>query len=269
MRHIRALFLSHGAPSSIEDTEWMAALEKLGEELGPVRGIVVLSAHWVAKELHAGPLTPSPLIYDFFGFPERLYRARYPAPPGSDLLEILKGLPGIGPITPAPGRGLDHGMWVPLKGLFPSADIPVLGLSLPGVDPARLYALGQALAPLRDGGILVVGSGGMTHNLGALIANERAPVVSWAQTFDHWVVEKIESGDIHSLIEFWKNAPNAPLAHPTTEHFAPLFVAMGAAGENFQVSFPVDFFRYGSLSLRSVAFWSPEASPDATLSLRA
>ncbi len=259
MGKIRSLFLSHGAPSSIEDTEWMAALKNFGESLEKINGVLVLSAHWVEKSLYAGPLTPTPLIYDFWGFPERLYRVRYSAPIGSNILDALQDLPGIGPIMPAPERGLDHGMWVPMTGLFPSADIPVLGLSLPGTDPGRLYALGQTLAPLREKGILVVGSGGMTHNLGALISNDKAPVVHWAHAFDRWATEKIQSGDHTSLINFWKEAPNASLAHPTIEHFAPLFVAMGAAGEESQPSFPVDMFRYGSLSLRSVAFWSPDA----------
>ena len=112
---------------------------------------------------------------------------------------------------------------------------------------------------LSEQGVLVVGSGGMTHNLGALIPNEKAPVVPWAKAFDHWVTKKLESRDDNSLLNFWKDAPNAALAHPTTEHFAPLFVAMGAAGVESQPSFPVDMFRYGSLSLRSVAFWSPGA----------
>ncbi|MGC8529307.1 MAG: DODA-type extradiol aromatic ring-opening family dioxygenase [Leptospirillia bacterium] len=253
---LRSLFVSHGAPLSLDDEDWMSALKNFREKLKDFRGIIILSAHWVERGLFAGPLLPSPLIYDFWGFPERLYRIRYPAPPGKDLLPILQKLPGIGQVTPAPSRGLDHGMWVPLIGLLPQADIPVLGLSLPETDPAHLYALGQTLAPLMDEGILVVGSGGLTHNLGALRSEENHAVSTWAQEFDQWVVQKLEAANISSLLNFTKDAPNASLAHPTIEHFAPLFVAMGAAGERFQVSFPVDMFRYGSLSLRSVAFWN-------------
>ncbi len=263
MNRLQALFISHGAPLSLEDEDWMKSLRSFGEKLGDIRGIIILSAHWVERGLFAGPLIPSPLIYDFWGFPERLYRIHYPAPPGADLLRVLQKLPGIGPVTPAPSRGLDHGMWVPLIGLLPQADIPVLGLSLPGTEPGRLHSLGQALAPLRDEGILVMGSGGLTHNLGALMAGENHAVTPWAQEFDQWVVRKLESSDIPSLLNFRKDAPNASLSHPTIEHLAPLFAAMGAAGEGFRVSFPVDMFRYGSLSLRSVAFWNPEppASP--------
>lgn len=260
MGTLPTLFLSHGAPNSLEDSEWMETLNTLGRSLTDVRGVVVLSAHWVEQGIFAGPLAPSPLIYDFYGFPERLYRVRYPAPPGAELFEIIKSLPGMPPITAAPGRGLDHGVWVPMMGLFPAADLPVLGLSLPGTDPARLYALGQSLAPLREQGILVVGSGGMTHNLGALIPQENAPSVPWAHAFDQWATDRLEASDALSLIDFRRKAPNAALAHPTIEHFAPLFVAMGAAGETFRVSFPVDIFRYGSLSLRSAAFWSPAGS---------
>ena len=261
MSRLQSLFVSHGAPSSTEDEEWMTSLQNLGEKLGDIRGIIILSAHWVERGLFAGPLLPSSLIYDFWGFPERLYRIRYPAPPGADLLPILQKLPGIGPITPAPSRGLDHGMWVPLLGLRPEADIPVLGLSLPGTDPGRLHSLGQALLPLRDEGILVIGSGGLTHNLGALAAGENHATAPWAEEFDQWVVQKLESSDISALLNFRKEAPNASLSHPTIEHFAPLFVAMGAAGEGFHVTFPVDMFRYGSLSLRSVAFWNRAPSP--------
>jgi len=254
MERLPTAFVSHGAPFSLEDEEWMRALRVWGESLKEVKGVLVLSAHWVSERLEAGPLESVPLIYDFWGFPERLYQLTYSAPPSPTIFQLLKDLPGIGNLLASPKRGLDHGMWVPLKGLFPDASRPVLGLSLPGTDPARLYELGQGLAPLREQGILILASGGVTHNLGALTAGDQSPSAPWAREFDQWVKERLVEGDLTSLLDFRRKAPHAALAHPSIEHFVPLFVALGAAGSGARVDFPVEIFRYGTLSLRSVTF---------------
>jgi len=254
MERLPTAFVSHGAPFSLEDEEWMRALRVWGESLKEVKGVLVLSAHWVSERLEAGPLESVPLIYDFWGFPERLYHVTYSAPPSPTIFQLLKDLPGIGNLLASPKRGLDHGMWVPLKGLFPDASRPVLGLSLPGTDPARLYELGQGLAPLREQGILILASGGVTHNLGALTAGAREVASPWAWEFDQWVKDRLLEGDLNSLFDFRRKAPHAALAHPSIEHFVPLFVALGAAGSGARVDFPVEIFRYGTLSLRSVTF---------------
>ena len=149
-------------------------------------------------------------------------------------------------------------MWVPLRGLFPKAEIPVLGLSLPGLSPGALFSLGQSLAPLRDEGVLILCSGGMTHNLGILLPWMEAPAEDWAATFDRWAADRLSEGDAAALLDFLARAPFARRAHPTSEHFAPLFVALGAvSGKMTQVSFPVTGFRWGTLSMRSVEFRAP------------
>jgi 4,5-DOPA dioxygenase extradiol len=146
-------------------------------------------------------------------------------------------------------------MWVPLKGLFPKADIPVLGLSIPGLSPEYLYEFGKRLSPLRNEGVLILCSGGMTHNLGDLNFQEAAPPESWAVEFDQWVVGRLLARDVRSLLKFDTQAPFSHKAHPSTEHFAPLFISLGAGeGSLSEISFPVSGFRWGTLSMRSVQF---------------
>jgi 4,5-DOPA dioxygenase extradiol len=247
-------FVSHGAPLSLEDTEWRESLGLWGKSIGQVKAILVLSAHWVTSHPMIGPLDPVPLIYDFWGFPERFYQLTYPSPVSPELGRRLASMPGLEDLRPIPSRGLDHGMWVPLAGLFPEGEIPVLGLSLPGFSPEKLYALGKSLAPLREEGILFLASGGMTHNLGELDPNLHAPPRPWALSFDQWVAEALSKSDISSLLDFETRAPHPRKSHPTLEHFAPLFVALGSAEGYSRVTFPVTGFRWGSLSLRSVQF---------------
>lgn len=248
-------FVSHGAPVSLEDTPWMEDLDRWGKSFGAVREILVLSAHWVTRRLLAAPAKKFPLLFDFFGFPDRFYKLDYPCPASSILLGRLPALTGLDSMQVDPERGLDHGMWVPLRGLFPNAEIPVLGLSLPGLAPMDLFRLGERLSPLRDEGVLILCSGGMTHNLGYLRGEMAAPPEEWAIRFDGWVTERILAGDNDSILDFEHQAPFAHRAHPSTEHFAPLFVALGASGAaGGPVSFPVTGFRWGTLSMRSVQF---------------
>ncbi len=247
-------FVSHGAPVSVEDTEWMSQLLRWGRSLANVQSILVLSAHWVTSELAIGPLVATPLIYDFFGFPERFYRMTYRALPAPDLARSIESQVGLGNIVGMAVRGLDHGMWVPLSGMFPSGNIKVLGMSLPGLDPRRLYALGKALAPLRAQGVLILASGGITHNLFELDPDPLAAPFKWAVEFDRWIEDALKTGNMEAVLDFERKGPDPSRAHPSTEHLAPLFVALGAAEGDAHVTCPVEGFRWGSLSLRSFLF---------------
>ncbi|MGW4193617.1 dioxygenase family protein [Streptomyces sp. NPDC005004] len=223
-----ALYLSHGAPPLADDPVWPGQLAAWSAKLPRPRAILVVSAHWEEAPLALGATSTVPLVYDFWGFPEHYYRVRYAAPGAPELADSVRKLlraPGT-PVQDIPDRGLDHGAYVPLVEMFPDADIPVLQVSLPTLDPARLMDLGRKLAPLRDEGVLIVGSGFFTHNLAAL---RHAGVPSWSAEFDDWGRRALEARDWDALLDFQATSPAGRYAHPRTEHFAPLFVAMGAA----------------------------------------
>ncbi|MQY30299.1 dioxygenase family protein [Nocardia aurantia] len=219
-----ALYLSHGAPPLADDPIWPGQLAAWSAELPRPRAILVVSAHWEDAPVTLGATTAVPLVYDFWGFPEHYYRVRYPAPGAPELAAKVRALLG-GTVHEAPDRGLDHGAYVPLVEMYPAADIPVLQLSMPTLDPAGLFDLGRALAPLREEGVLIIGSGFFTHNLRAL---QSADVPAWSREFDEWGRETIAAGDIDALLDFRHTAPGPSVAHPRTEHFAPLFVTLGA-----------------------------------------
>ncbi len=215
----------------------------------------MVSAHWEAAPVAVSSTTAgTPLVYDFWGFPQKYYEVTYAAPPAPALAAAVAGLLGGGgePLHQDPARGLDHGAYVPLVEMYPAADVPILQLSLPTLDPRRLYALGQRLAPLRDEGVLVVGSGFTTHNLAWF--NPGAPADAPAPTpsieFDHWAAETMAAGDIDALLDFARRAPAAREAHPRTEHWAPIYVALGAASGGGASRSMIGGFWYG-LSKRS------------------
>src|SRR5882757_7717127 len=168
-----ALYLSHGAPPLADDPLWPGELAAWADALPRPRAVLMVSAHWEEAPLALGATTTVPLVYDFGGFPERYYRVSYPAPGAPALAEdVRKLLRGAGhpvqDVQDVPDRGLDHGAYVPLVEMFPAADIPVLQVSMPSLEPAKLLEVGRRLAPLRDEGVLIVGSGFFTHNLAAL-----------------------------------------------------------------------------------------------------
>jgi len=226
-----AIYLGHGAPPLVDDPLWVAQLEGWARALPRPRAILMVSAHWESAPLTIGATRDGvPLVYDFGGFPERYYHARYPAPGSPDLAARVRGLlSGSEPVADQPDRGLDHGAYVPLTVMYPDADIPVLQISMPTLDPARLTGIGEKLRPLRDEGVLIIGSGFLTHGL-PFLRDFRfdAPPPGWSAEFDHWAGQALDSGNIDALATF-RTAPGARYAHPTTEHFAPLFVALGAA----------------------------------------
>ncbi|MBP8882509.1 MAG: dioxygenase [Dermatophilaceae bacterium] len=245
------LYLSHGAPPLADDARWTAELRAWSAGLERPRDILVVSAHWEAAPIALSSTTGVPLLYDFWGFPQRYYEVTYAAPPAPELAARTARLlseAGL-PVARDESRGLDHGAYVPLVEMFPEANVPVLQLSLPTLDPATLYAVGQHLAPLRDEGTLIIGSGFTTHNLAWFNprAGADASAPSASVEFDQWAAEAMAAEDLDALLDFERRAPAAREAHPRTEHWAPIYVALGAAVGD----------RGGSLTNRSVidGFW--------------
>jgi 4,5-DOPA dioxygenase extradiol len=255
-----AVFISHGSPMvAIETDDYTRALGSLGARYPDARALVVVSAHWQEPwPLRVTAWQRSRIIHDFGGFPEPLYRLDYPAPGAPDLAaEIAERLSGSGHrVALDRERGLDHGAWVPLRLAWPAATIPVIEVSLPApATPRQLFDVGRALSPLRRQGVLFIGSGGMVHNLRRVrFADEFAPVDDWAAAFDEWVAARIAEGALEALFSYGSLAPHASLAVPTTEHFDPLFVVLGAVFEDEKQTSVYAGFRYGNLSMRSLAF---------------
>ena len=246
-----ALYLGHGAPPLVDDALWVAQLGAWARALPRPRAVLMVSAHWEAAPVTLGATRAGvPLIYDFSGFPERYYRAQYPAPAAPELAERVSALLAPGLVARHPARGLDHGAYVPLLVMYPEADVPVLQVSLPNLEPRELLALGRRLRPLRDEGVLIVGSGFLTHGL-PFLRDFRvdAPPPSWSSEFDAWAAAALAAGDLDALAGF-RAAPGGRYAHPTTEHFVPLFVALGA-GDGDPAVTTIDGYFLG-LSKRSV-----------------
>ena len=255
MTRAPALYLSHGAPPLADDRIWTRQLAAWAADLPRPAAVLMVSAHWEEAPLTVGATRTVPLVYDFWGFPEHYYQVTYPAPGAPELADKVRGLlraPGT-PVHDDPGRGLDHGAYVPLMEMFPDADVPVLQISMPTLDPQGLYDVGRRLAPLRDEGVLIVGSGFFTHNLSGIdpaLHGDQAP--GWSKEFDAWGREALDAGDVDGLLDFQRKAPSGRLAHPRTEHFAPLFVTLGAGAADTDTQRTViDGFWYG-LAKRSI-----------------
>ena len=252
------IFLSHGAPPLADDPLWTRQLADWSAGLPTPEAVLMISAHWESDPLTVSATRTVPLVYDFWGFPEHYYQVTYPAPGAPGLATEVEGLLGsAGQVVHRDEeRGLDHGAYVPLVEMYPKADVPVLQVSMPTLDPAELFQIGRRLAPLRDQRVLIVGSGFSTHNLREMNwhAGPEGHPPNWSVEFDDWLSEKIATQDVDSLINFKHSAPAATLAHPRTEHFAPLFISLGAAAEQgLESSAPVTGFWFG-LSKRSVEF---------------
>ncbi len=251
-----ALFVAHGSPFLLDDRGWVGELRQWAGRVERPAGILMLSAHWEQRPITIGATTPVPLLYDFYGFPARYYQARYAAPGAPALATRVRQL--LSPTRPVhddPARGLDHGAYVPLLAMYPDADIPVLQVSLPSLDPAAMFELGRALAPLRDERVLIVGSGFLTHNLGAVDFAADAPVPAWAAEFDAWAGDALARQDVDAMLDYRRRAPGVRLALPTHEHFVPALAALGAAVDRpGDVRFPITGFAYGSMTKRSVQF---------------
>jgi len=225
-----ALYIGHGAPPLLDDPLWSSQLSAWGVDLARPAAILVVSAHWESAPLTLGSTSgATPLIYDFGGFAPRFYNLQYRAPGAPELAARIKALMNE-PVAEQPNRGLDHGAYIPLLKMFPKADIPVLQMSIPTQDPEKLFAIGKKLAPLRAEGVLIIGSGFMTHGLPFLrdFSIDATPP-GWSVEFDLWAQEALSRGAVDELMNYKSLAPGMPYAHPTVEHFAPIFITLGAA----------------------------------------
>lgn len=254
-----AVFFAHGAPTSaLGGDDHARALREFGDAHRDLAAILIVSAHW-HKPLPVAVTSweTAPILHDFAGFPQELYRLDYPAHGDAalaarvDLHLHAAGLPSM----LDPGRGLDHGAWVPLLLAWPDASVPVIAVSLPMAAPRQLFAIGEALRPLREDGVLIAASGGIVHNLRRVdLRDKDASPQAWAVEFDEWVAARIEGRKHADLFEYRSRAPQAALAVPTAEHFDPLFIALGAAFEEERPRTIYQGFHYGSISMRSFAF---------------
>ncbi len=259
MAQTPALFISHGSPMlAFEDGPARRFLLDLAPRLPEPRAILVVSAHYEAEHPTITTGAAPGTIHDFHGFPQALYRLSYPAPGAPEIaarIEALLAAKGY-EVSGDPERGFDHGAWVPLILLNPHADIPVVQLSIsPRHDAAWHYRLGEALRPLREEGVMIIGSGSITHNLRDLTRTEPgAPPAPWASAFTEWVHDKVEARALDELLHYRDRAPNAVHAHPTDEHFLPFFVALGASPVGEKAERLHHSFTYGALGMDVYAF---------------
>ena len=249
-----ALYVSHGAPPLFDDDVWIEELLTWSMTMPKPRAILIVSAHWETAPIGLSATDAgTPLVYDFGGFHPHYYAMTYPTPDSRTLADRVRALlPDGTAVHEHTRRGLDHGAWVPLKVMYPLGDVPVLQMSLPTHDPQSLLELGRRLQPLREDGVLVIGSGFMTHGL-PYITREMwmgTGSAGWSVDFDVWASEALSRGDLDELAAFASRAPGMPFAHPTPEHFTPLFVTLGAGADDGAIETAIEGFVFG-LSKRS------------------
>jgi 4,5-DOPA dioxygenase extradiol len=247
------VFISHGAPDALlQAPDAVACWREIGRQVGTPAAILALSAHWEARQPTASLSGAPETMHDFSGFAPALHRMQYPAPGAPALAERTVSLLTHAGIAADlhPSRGLDHGAWVPLSAMYPQANVPVTQLSLiRNGSPARHISLGQALAPLREEGVLIVATGAITHNFDWLdwqAQSDQAPLPQ-AAMFTDWVAEQLAAQDVTALLAY-RSAPHGAESHPTEEHFLPLFVALGAAGDDTPQRYQPRF-AYGGLAM--------------------
>ncbi|XP_072992123.1 extradiol ring-cleavage dioxygenase-like [Typha latifolia] len=256
-------FVSHGSPTlSIDDSiparHFLQSWRSEVMQANP-RAILVVSGHW-ETDVPTVTVTSgaNDTIYDFYGFPRSMYKLKYPAPGAPDLAKRVKDLmeqAGFGRVKADKSRGLDHGAWVPLMLMYPEANIPVCQLSIQTHKGAAYhYNMGKALAPLREEGVLIIGSGSATHNLRS-IGPDNGPIFKWALEFDTWLKESLLNGR-HDDLNNYEKAPSGKMAHPWPDHFFPLHVALGAAGEKAKAEQIHDSWTNCTLSYASYRFTS-------------
>jgi 4,5-DOPA dioxygenase extradiol len=227
-----SVFISHGSPMhALQAGPAGEAWAALGRRLGKPRAILIASAHWETNlPMLTGSAKPE-TIHDFYNFPEPLYRLRYPAPGAPEVAQRAQALLKDAGFTAGIDgcRGLDHGAWAPLLYAYPGADVPVVQISVqPALGPRHHLGVGRSLRKLLDEGVLIIGSGHMTHNLRDWMRGQGAPQ-PYAKDFSDWVQQKIVEKDVDALVDYRSRNPNGARAHPTDEHFLPLFIALGAA----------------------------------------
>jgi 4,5-DOPA dioxygenase extradiol len=248
-----ALFVGHGSPMNIvTDNDFTRALRALGPKLPRPKAILVISAHWLTRGSFVTTSTKPATIHDFFGYPDELYKVSYPASGSPAFAKVVcDAIVKFDPMVDQ-DRGLDHGAYSVLMHLFPNADIPVLQLSIDRArSPEEVYRIGKLLQPLRAKGILVIGSGNITHNLGLMAKEEDAVVPEWAEEFDIRVKNFLERQDDKALINYSNWGKVSELAHPSNDHYLPLLYAIAMRGESDSLNFFHEGFSYGTLSMRS------------------
>lgn len=248
------LFISHGAPTlPLEHGPTTTFFHQLGQTFPRPNAIICVSAHWYTESPAVSIAPTMETIYDFYGFPDALYQIKYPAPSAPALAQkVATMLKDAGfAIESDPTRGLDHGAWVPLSMIYPQADIPVFQLAVqPQESTEHHFKMGQALQSLRDENILILASGGATHNLSDFRGQSAETAgYDYALKFDAWLKNAVTTGDVDSIWDYRKSAPEARRNHPTPEHFLPLLVALGAAGDQPVGKIIHDGFTYGMLSM--------------------
>jgi 4,5-DOPA dioxygenase extradiol len=254
-----ALFVSHGSPMfALEPGRLGPALERIGRTLTDLAAVAIVSPHWQTRGVRVSEAPAPETLHDFGGFPRQLYTLQY-SPPGAPALaaETARRLADAGfDASLDPRRGLDHGAWVPMRYLRPDAGLPVFQVSLPhDLDAAGALRLGRALAPLRERGVAVVGSGSLTHNLHEFGQHVRDP--GYAQAFADWVADAVLRRDLDALVHYRERAPHAARAHPSEEHYLPLLVAAGASHDAEPATLIEGGMTYGTLSMDSFAFGLP------------
>ncbi|KAG6517352.1 4,5-DOPA dioxygenase extradiol-like isoform X1 [Zingiber officinale] len=259
-------FLSHGSPMLSVDESLPARhfFESWRSKVLPAAptAILVVSGHWETASPTVNAIDgSSDTIHDFYNFPKRLYEFKYPAPGAPHLARRVKELlqnAGFEHVKEDNARGLDHGAWIPLMLMYPEADIPVCQLSVQTqMDVTHHFNMGKALAPLRDEGVLIIGSGSATHNL-RMLSRENGPVAQWASDFDTWLKEALLSGRYNEVNNYMEKAPNARMAQPWPDHFYPLHVALGAAGERAKADLIHHSWSNSNLSYASYRFVAPK-----------
>jgi 4,5-DOPA dioxygenase extradiol len=261
-----SLFISHGSPMwALEPGLLGPALQRLGRMLADLTAVVIVSPHWQTPGVRVAATAAPDTIHDFGGFPAPLYALQY-TPSGAPALaaEVTRRLVDAGFAASIDARrGLDHGAWVPMRYLKPDADVPMLQVSLPhDIDAAGALRLGQALAPLRERGVLVIGSGSLTHNLYEFRQHVRDP--EYAQAFADWVADAVRRHDVDALVHYRERAPHAARAHPSEEHYLPLLVAIGASHAGETATLIEGGMTYDVLSMDSFGFGLPDAANEIT-----
>ncbi|WP_437558300.1 dioxygenase family protein [Acidithiobacillus sulfuriphilus] len=258
MNRLPVLYISHGAPTfALHPGRVGSLLHDLGKRLPRPRAILIISPHWMTNVLRIG-CNPRPItIHDFSGFPNALYRLSYPAIGSPEVAHEISDYLQEKGLFPEPDflRGLDHGVWAPLLLLFPEADIPVIPISLPANwQSNNVKALGEVLRPLADEGVLIIGSGSLTHNLADFRSNASADDLAYVSRFSSWVRDEVSRGDLDGLMR-WETHSDAKRAHPTPEHFLPLIFSASAAHHPWKVEILEGGVDYGMLAMDSYIFW--------------
>jgi 4,5-DOPA dioxygenase extradiol len=260
-----AVFIGHGTPfNALQDNRYTEAWRAFGQRIPRPTAILAVSAHWYIGATAATAMPAPPTVHDFYGFPQQMYDIEYPAPGAPDLAAALQEL--VAPVWVAQDTdqwGLDHGTWTVLRHMFPAADVPVVQLSVNGREPARYHLeLGRRLAPLRDQGVLVLGSGNIVHNLGLMDRRLVGDGPAWAGEYDARIQGYLQDGDDQALVEYDRHA-YSELAVPTPDHYLPLLYAAGLRRANEACNVLVDGLDLGCVSMTAVEFRPRESASPA------